>query len=291
MSNVAIVTDNNSGIFSEEGKQIDVTVVDMPFFIDGQLYYENKNITQKEFFERMESDPDLKVSTSMPPAGEVLSLWKELLETHDEIVHIPMSSGLSNSCSAASSLAADFNGQVQVVNNKRISVTQAQSVYDAITLKKQGKSVKEIKTILEDQKFDSSIYIMVDSLDYLKKGGRITPAAALLGGLLKIKPVLQLQGEKLDQFAKSRGLRSAKKIMIDALRKDLDTRFKKYAENNEMIVFISNTYTDPVLINTWKQEVEDAFPGFKVISTPLSLSISCHTGPGCLGIGCARIIK
>ena len=285
---VAIMTDNESGIFPEEGKKLGVYILRMPFFLDGKQYYENETITAQEFFERMENDPDMEFSTSMPPAGEVLSMWKEALQTHDEVVYIPMSSGLSSSCETATLLAQQFDGKVQVVNNQRISLTQRQSVYDAMTLRDQGKSAKEIKEILEAEKFNSSIYIMVGSLDYLKRGGRVTSAAALLGGLLRIRPVLQIQGEKLDAFAKARSLKAAKKIMFNALHSDLDTRFKPFVDKMEIEVYISYTHGQPEQVKQWFEEVKAEFPQFHVTKDPLSLSISCHTGPGCLGIGCAR---
>ena len=285
---VAIMTDNQSGIFPEEGKKLGVYILRMPFFLDGKQYYENETITAQEFFDRMEHNPDMEFSTSMPPAGEVLSMWKEALKTHDEVVYIPMSSGLSSSCETATLLAQQFDGKVQVVNNQRISLTQRQSVYDAMTLRDQGKSAKEIKDILEAEKFNSSIYIMVGSLDYLKRGGRVTPAAALLGGLLRIRPNLQIQGEKLDAFAKARSLKAAKKIMFDALHKDLDGRFKPFVDKKEMEVYISYTHGQPEQVKQWFEEVKTEFSDFNVTQDPLSLSISCHTGPGCLGIGCAR---
>ena len=285
---VAIMTDNQSGIFPEEGKKLGVYILRMPFFLDGKQYYENETITAQEFFDRMEHNPDMEFSTSMPPAGEVLSMWKEALKTHDEVVYIPMSSGLSSSCETATLLAQQFDGKVQVVNNQRISLTQRQSVYDAMTLRDQGKSAKEIKDILEAEKVNSSIYIMVGSLDYLKRGGRVTPAAALLGGLLRIRPILQIQGEKLDAFAKARSLKAAKKIMFDALHKDLDGRFKPFVDKKEMEVYISYTHGQPEQVKQWFEEVKTEFSDFNVTQDPLSLSISCHTGPGCLGIGCAR---
>lgn len=285
---VAIMTDNQSGIFPEEGKKLGVYILRMPFFLDGKQYYENETITAQEFFDRMEHNPDMEFSTSMPPAGEVLSMWKEALKTHDEVVYIPMSSGLSSSCETATLLAQQFDGKVQVVNNQRISLTQRQTVYDAMTLRDQGKSAKEIKDILEAEKFNSSIYIMVGSLDYLKRGGRVTPAAALLGGLLRIRPILQIQGEKLDAFAKARSLKAAKKIMFDALHKDLDGRFKPFVDKKEMEVYISYTHGQPEQVKQWFEEVKTEFSDFNVTQDPLSLSISCHTGPGCLGIGCAR---
>lgn len=288
---VAIATDDSSGIMPDRGKEMGITVISVPFFIDGKLYRQAIDITQDEFFQRMESNPDMRFSTSMPAPGTLIQVWEDLLKEHDEVLYIPMTAGLSKSTETALALSKEFEGRVQVVDNHRISLTQYQSVLDAITLRDAGKNAKEIKEILEEQKYDSSIYIMVDSLDYLKKGGRVTPAAALLGGLLKIKPVLQIQGEKLDSFAKARGLKSAKKIMIKTLKDELENRFSEYEKKGEMRVFISYTYANEEFINKWLEEVKEAFPDHDVIGDPLSLCISCHTGPGCIGIGCARVVK
>ena len=203
MSKLAIITDSNSGITQRRGKELGIFVLPMPFFIDGQLFLEDITLTQEQFYERLGADSD--ISTSQPSPGDVMELWEKILRDYDEIVHIPMSSGLSSSCATAMSIADEYDGRVQVVNNQRISVTQEQSVYDAMKLRDEGKSAKEIKEILEKEKFLSSIYITVDTLKYLKKGGRVTPAAAANGTVLNLKPVLQIQGEKLDAFAKVRG--------------------------------------------------------------------------------------
>ena len=224
MARIAIVTDSNSGITQAEGKQLGVYVLPMPFDIDGQQYFEDINLTQEQFYEKLTGDAD--VSTSQPSPDAVMSLWDDLLKNkgYDEIVHIPMSSGLSSSCATAMMLAQDYDGKVQVVDNQRISVTMKLSALDAMKMAEDGFSAAEIKRILEEQKFNSSIYIMVDTLKYLKKGGRITPAAAALGTLLRLKPVLQIQGEKLDAFAKARTVKQAKRIMLDAIHKDIETR-------------------------------------------------------------------
>ena len=200
MSKIAYVTDSNSGITQKEAKELGIAVLPMPFFINGEIYYEDISLTQQEFYKRLEEDAD--ISTSQPSPADIQELWDKLLEEADEIVHIPMSSGLSGSCATAQMLAEEYEGKVQVVNNQRISVTMRQSVMDALTLGKAGKSAAEIKEILEAQKFDSSIYISLETLKYLKKGGRITPTAAALGTILNLKPVLQIQGEKLDAYAK-----------------------------------------------------------------------------------------
>ena len=243
-------------------------------------------MNKEQFYHFLENDADL--STSQPSPGDVMDLWDKLLKEYDEIVHIPMSSGLSASCSTAMGLARDYDGKVQVVNNQRISVTQRQSVLDALALAKQGRTASEIKTILERDKFESSIYIMVDTLYYLKKGGRITPAAAALGTLLKLKPVLQIQGEKLDAFAKARTVKQAKSIMIEAMKNDFANRFN---DPNGEHMYLEMAYThDLEAAENFKKEVQEAFPGMEIRMDPLSLSISCHIGPGALAVACSRKI-
>ena len=223
MSGVAIVTDSNSGITQEEAKRLGIFVLPMPFYIDGELFYEDISLTQEKFYERLTQDAD--ISTSQPSPGDVLDIWEKALEEYDEVVHIPMSSGLSSSCATAQMLAQDMDGKVYVVDNQRISVTMRQSVLDAIALAEKGMNAKEIHDILMREKLEASIYITVDTLKYLKKGGRVTPAAAAIGSVLNLKPVLTIQGEKLDSFSKSRGWKSAKKTMLDAMEKDLTERF------------------------------------------------------------------
>ena len=223
MSKVAIVSDSNSGITQLQAEELGITILPMPFFVGDKTLYEDIDLSQEEFYQMLSEKTD--IHTSMPLVGNVTDTWDELLKEYDEIVHIPMSSGLSGSCETAMMLSQDYDGKVQVVNNQRISVTQRQSVLDARALAKQGRTASEIKTILERDKFESSIYIMVDTLYYLKKGGRITPAAAALGTLLKLKPVLQIQGEKLDAFAKARTVKQAKSIMIEAMKNDFANRF------------------------------------------------------------------
>ena len=224
MAKVAIVTDSNSGITQKEAKKLGVYVLPMPFTVDNETYLEDVNLTQKEFYEKLKGNAD--IFTSQPSPESVMNMWNDLLKNYDEIVHIPMSSGLSGSCQTAMMLAQDYEDKVYVVNNQRISVTQRQSVLDALELAKRGKTAAEIAKILEDDKFNSSIYIMLDTLHYLKKGGRITPAAAALGTLLRLKPVLQIQGEKLDAFAKARTSNQGKSIMLSAIKNDMENRFK-----------------------------------------------------------------
>lgn len=263
MARIAIVTDSNSGITQAEGKKLGVYVLPMPFDIDGQPYFEDINLTQEQFYEKLTGDAD--VSTSQPSPDAVMSLWDDLLKNkgYDEIVHIPMSSGLSSSCATAMMLAQDYDGKVQVVDNQRISVTMKLSVLDAMKMTEDGFSAAEIKRILEEQKFNSSIYIMVDTLKYLKKGGRITPAAAALGTLLRLKPVLQIQGEKLDAFAKARTVKQAKRIMLDAIHKDIETRMG--GEVNMDNLHIAAAYTPGEGVEQWLEEIRRAFPDKEII--------------------------
>ncbi len=286
MKKVAIVSDSNSGITQCEAKELGVTVIPMPFFINGETLYEDIDLTQDEFYRKLKDD--VEISTSMPLVGNVTDLWDEVLKEYDEIVYIPMSSGLSSSCETAYMLSQEYDGKVQVVNNQRISVTQRQSVMDARALAEKGRTAAEIKEILERDKMESSIYIMVDTLYYLKKGGRITPAAAALGTLLKLKPVLQIQGEKLDAFAKARTVKQAKSIMIEAMKNDFVNRF--HDEKGEHI-HLEMAYTHNLEdAETFKKEVQEAFPGIDITMNPLSLSISCHIGPGSLAIACSKKI-
>ncbi len=286
MSKVAIVSDSNSGITQEEAKALGVTILPMPFFAGDKTYYEDIDLNQDEFYQMLKQDAN--ISTSMPLVGNVTDTWEELLQEYEEIVHIPMSSGLSGSCETAMMLSQEYEGRVQVVNNQRISVTQRQSVLDAKELAAQGRGAKEIREILEREKLNSSIYIMVDTLSYLKKGGRITPAAAAIGTLLKLKPVLQIQGEKLDAFAKARTVKQAKSLMIDAMKNDFENRFMDPA-GGHMYLEMAYTY-DRAAAEAFYAEVQAAFPGMEIVMNPLSLSVSCHIGPGALAIACSRKI-
>lgn len=281
MSKIAIVTDSNSGITQKEGKELGISVIPMPFYINEELYFEDITLTQEEFYQKLDEDADIK--TSQPAPGDVLDLWEKLLEDHDEIVHIAMSSGLSSSCATAAMLADDYDGKVQVVDNQRISVTQRQSVADAMKLAEEGKSAKEIKDILEADKLDSGIFIMVDTLKYLKKGGRVTSAGAAIGTVLGIKPVLQIHGEKLDAFAKTRGVKQAKKKMIAAVRKELEERFPDgdFAKH----AYLQSAYTkDKEAALKWKEELMAEFPEMEFHQDPLSLSVACHIGAGALAV-------
>ena len=287
MSKVAILTDSNSGITQAQSKEMGVTVIPMPFFIDGEQYFEDINLTQEEFYEKLQQDAD--ISTSQPSIGEIQDAFDELLKEYDELVYIPMSSGLSGTCQTATMVADDYDGKVQVVNNQRISVTMRQSVLDAKELAKRGKSAAEIKEILEKHKMESSIYITLDTLKYLKKGGRITPAAAAIGTMLKLNPVLQIQGEKLDAFAKARTVKQAKSIMIDAMKSDFEKRFNN-PDGSQINLEMAYTH-DIAAAEAFKEEVQAAFPNNEIVMNPLSLSVSCHIGPGALAIACSKKIE
>lgn len=288
MSKIAIVTDSNSGITQKQAEELGVYVLPMPFMINEETYFEDINLTQEEFYTRLEDGAN--IATSQPSPESVLNLWKELLEAYDEIVHIPMSSGLSGSCESAYMLAQDFDGKVQVVDNQRISVTQRQSVMDARELAKLGKNAEEIKNILIEDKFNSSIYIMLDTLYYLKKGGRITPAAAALGTILKLKPVLTIQGEKLDAFAKARTINQGKSIMINAIKNDIFNRFGGLTEEKGIWLQIAHT-NNYEAADALKEELLETFPGYDVHIDPLSLSVACHIGPGALAVACCKKMK
>ena len=283
MAKIAIVTDSNSGITQAQAKEMGVFVIPMPFIIDEESYFEDVNLTQEEFYQKLTEDAD--ISTSQPSPESVINLWEELLKNHDEVVYIPMSSGLSGSCQSAMIFAEDYEGKVQVVDNQRISVPLLQSVLDAKKLAEVEKCAAEIKKLLEEDKLNSSIYIMLDTLYYLKKGGRITPAAAAVGSLLRLKPVLTIQGEKLDAFAKARTTSQGKTMMINAIKNDINTRFGGDYKN----VYIEMAYTqDLQAAEQYKAEVQEAFPEAEILMAPLSLSVACHIGPGALAIACTK---
>ncbi len=284
---IAIVTDSNSGITQDESKELGIAVLPMPFMIDNETYFEDITLTQGEFYKMLENGAD--VVTSQPSPESVIKLWEDVLKENDEIVYIPMSSSLSGSCQSAMMLSQDFGGKVQVVDNQRISVTQRQSALDAKLLAKQGMNAKEIKDFLEKDKFNSSIYIMLDTLYYLKKGGRITPAAAAIGTILRLKPVLQIQGDKLDAFAKARTSAQGKTIMINAIRADMENRFGGATPDN---IWLQVAYTkDDKAADQFVKELMQEFPGFDIVVAPLSLSVACHIGPGSLAVACCKNIK
>lgn len=287
MSKIAIITDSNSGINFEAGKEIGVRVLPMPFLIDGKTYYEEISLSQTEFFEKLESDVD--ISTSQPSPESVMKIWAEALEEADEVVYIPMSSGLSSSCHTALMLADDYEGKVQVVDNQRISVTQRQSVLDALELAKRGLTAAQIKEELERAKFESSIYIMLDTLKYLKKGGRITPAAAALGSALRLKPVLTIQGEKLDAFAIAKTKKQGVKKMLSAIEDDINSRFGGVDHMENIHMEIAHT-KNPEAAEELRQQIIEKFGVKQVDLYPLSLSIACHIGPGSLAVACSKVI-
>lgn len=285
MKKVAVVTDSNAGIRQKEAKELGIFVLPMPFTIDDQTYYEDINLTHEEFFEKQLNGAE--IFTSQPVVGSVKELWDQILKDYDEIVHIPMSSGLSGSCQTAMMLAQEYDNRVFVVDSQRISVTQKYDVIDAKRLADQGKSGQEICDILTENKLNASIYITVNTLDYLKKGGRITPAAALLGGMLKIKPILQIQGEKLDSFAKTRTMARGTKIMKEAIAKDIKERFDDDYHN--VHICVAYTYDEAPALEL-KKELEELYPGENIICDPLSLSVSCHIGPHSLAIAICKKI-
>lgn len=285
MRKIAIVTDSNSGITQDEGRKLGISVLPMPFYINEVMYLEGVTLSQEEFYERLKKDEP--ISTSQPNPGEVCGLWDTLLKEYDEIVHIPMSSGLSASCETAMGFARDYDGKVQVVDNQRISVTQKQSVMDALTLVQAGKSAAEIREILEAESRESSIYITLETLKYLKKGGRITPAAAAIGTVLNLKPVLQIQGDKLDAYSKVRGKKQAKRVMLKAMKEDFDSRFAEYAKRGEMCLEMAYTGNQEEA-EEFKKEVQEMFPAYEIQMDPLSLSVACHIGYGALAVACSK---
>lgn len=287
MVKIAIVTDSNSGITQMQAGELGIHVLPMPFVINGENYFEDIDLTQEQFYEMLATGAE--ISTSQPSPESVMKLWDELLEQYDEIVHIPMSSGLSGSCQSALMLAEDYDGRVHVVNNQRISVTQRQSALDARLLADRGMSGVQIKEFLEADKFNSSIYIMLDTLYYLKKGGRITPAAAAVGTLLKIKPVLQIQGEKLDAFAKARTATQGRSIMLNAIKSDIVNRFGGMTEEKGVWLEIAYSYNRGAA-EDFKKEVQELFPGYDIHIDALSLSVACHIGPGSLALACCKKI-
>ena len=285
---IAVVTDSNSGITQQQAENMGITVLPMPFYIDEQLYLEGITLKQEAFYEKLEQDA--AICTSQPSPADVMETWERLLQDYDEVVHIPMSSGLSNSCQTAMVLAREFKGRVYVVDNQRISVTQRQAVLDALELLKAGKTGAQIKEILEAEKMESSIYITLETLKYLKKGGRITPAAAARGTVLNLKPLLQIQGEKLDAFAKARGKKQAKKIMIKAMKEDLKTRFADY--NKKGLMCLEAAYAgNEEEAQEWKEELEKEFSGMEVHMDPLSLSVACHIGKGAIAVAVSKKVE
>ena len=287
MSRIAVITDSNSGINFEDAKELGIKVLPMPFLIDGKTYFEEISLSQEEFFEKLENDVD--ISTSQPSPESVMKIWDEALEEADEVVYIPMSSGLSSSCHTALMLADDYDGKVQVVDNQRISVTQRQSVLDAMELAKRGLTAVQIKEKLEKVKFESSIYIMLDTLKYLKKGGRIIPAAAAFGSALRLKPVLTIQGEKLDAYTIAKTKKQGVKKMLAAIEDDINKRFGGTDHMENIHMEIAHT-KNPEAAEDLKQQIIEKFGVTEVDLYPLSLSIACHIGPGSIAVACSKVI-
>ncbi len=284
MKKVAIATDSNSGITQAEAQALGIRVLPMPFYINEELFFEDVTLTQEAFYRRLAEDAD--ISTSQPSPGDVTDLWDQLLEEYDQVVYIPMSSGLSASCETALMLSSDYRGRVFVVDNQRISITQRQSVLDALEMARAGMDGQAIHDVLVRERLESSIYITVDTLKYLKKGGRVTAAGAAIGTVLNIKPVLTIQGAKLDAFAKARGWKSAKKIMLDAMERDIAQRFA----GQEIHLAAAYTCTDEEA-QEWKGELEARFPGYEIHMDRLSLSVACHIGAGSMAVGCSRVVR
>lgn len=288
MPRTAIMADSNCGIMPEEESHYGIHILPMPIIIDGKTYFEGIDITMEEFYQKQTSGS--VITTSQPSPGDVTDMWDQLLKAHDEIVFIPMSSGLSNTCQTALLLAEDelYKGRVFVVDNHRISVTQALAVLDAKALADEGRTAREIKEILEKEAMDATIYIAVDTLEYLKKGGRITAAAAALGTILKLKPVLTIQGDKLDSYAKARGMKSAFRVMLEALKSDIASRLSHLREKGLLKIGIANTMMDPDKLEIFKAELKKTFPDMELVYFPLTMSIGTHVGPGGIGIGAVR---
>ena len=287
MKKVAIMTDTNSGILPNDVKQYGCIIQAMPIIIDGEEYFEGVNITPDEFYR--EQIGGAKISTSQPNINDIVDFWQVLLKDYDEIVYIPMSSGLSNSYETAATYAEQFNGKVQVVNNQRISLNMKSSVVDAVNMAKNGDDALKIKKWLEDTKFDSSIYIMVDTLKYLKKGGRVTPTAAAIAAVLNIKPVLQIQGGKLDSYAKVMNVRAGKSKMIEAVKNDIQNRFGSFLQEGKLRISVAHTQNEANAL-VFAQEIKEAFPNipFEYID-PLPLSIATHIGPKSLAVSVYRV--
>ena len=283
MQSIGIITDTNSGMTLAEAQASGVILMPMPFTVNGRNYVENVNMGYDEFFECLAQGAD--VATSQPSPEDVMSCWQRALDTYDNLIYIPMSSALSSSCQSAQLFSEDFGGRVLVADNRRISISQKQSVYDALRWRDMGLSAREILDKLLETALDASIYLCVNDLKYLKKGGRITPSVAAIGTVLNIKPVLQIQGGKLDTYKKVRGLHAAQNAMLDAIQRDLDERFK------DTPMILRTAYTgDAEIGRVWNAQVQAAFPGYDVTGDPLPISIACHVGPGVIALGLMRKI-
>lgn len=282
MNKLKIITDSNSGILQKEAEELGIFVIPMPFSINGEEFFEEISMTQEKFYEYMDQDADIK--TSQPSQFYLEETWEELLKDNEELLYIPMSSGLSKTCDNAKFYAEKFEGKVHVVDNCRISVTQKESVFEAIELAKKGKSAKAIKEYLEDTKDNHSIYIMTGTLKYLKKGGRISAAAATLGAMLNVKPVLSSRGDKFEKFALVLSPSQAKKKMIQKIKSELENEFNKEYKQGKVVISVAHTQNE-VEANKFKEQILNEIPNitFKFVD-PLSLSVACHIGPGALAI-------
>lgn len=285
---VAIMTDENSGMLKADAERLGVFIMPMPFFVNGELTYESESFTKKDFYARLAEGAD--VSTSQPSPGDVMDMWDSILEKgYDEIVYIPMSSALSESCNSAKVFAEEYEGKIHVVDNHRISITMEQSVVDAVNYAAEGMTGAGIKERLEKEAYEATIYITVEDLNYLKRGGRVTAAAAAIGNILNLKPVLTIPGTKLDVYAKERGMKKARRTMIDAMKKDIADKFQTLYDEGRFRLFVVYSDADEETIDGWKAEVSEAFPGMEIDVRALSLSIGCHIGPGALAIaGCMK---
>ena len=279
----AVMTDSNSGITKIEAEEMGIFLIAMPVIIEGETHFEGQDLTQENFYKSLINGKD--ISTSQPAPGFVMEMWNQILESgYDQVVYIPMSSGLSNSCETAVSLSREFDGKVCVVDNHQISIPMRESVLDAVDMAKDGKSAEEIRRKLEDSAYDSSIYIAVDTLEFLKKGGRITPAGAALGAVFNVKPILTIQGEKLDAYAKVRGMKKCRHKMIEAVKNDLNTRFQS-VDRSRIVIGTAGAGLSREEEEQWKNEVAEAFPQIEVYYNPLAVCIGCHVGPGAMGMG------
>lgn len=288
MPKIGVVTDSNSGISVEEGKRLGVAVIPMPVHINGEIFYEGVDISQETFYEKLIGGAD--VATSQPAPGDVTGLWDRVLKEYDQLVYLPMSAGLSSSCATARMLAQGYGGRVEVVDNRRISVTQRYGVLDAVKLAEAGLDAAEIRTVLERQGDDACIYITVDTLKYLRKGGRVSGAEAIVGTMLNIKPVMEIRGDKLTPVAKVRGMKAARKTMLQRVKADLEGRLKDLREAGHTAVGLAYSQVSDELLEDWRAEIRAFFPDDRFVDgDPLTLSIACHTGPGALGVGTVRV--
>lgn len=286
MRTIGIATDSHSGISQEKAKELGIKVLPMPFYIGEECYFEDISITREEFFEHLNNGQ--KVSTSQPSPESVMELWREALREYEKLLYIPMSSGLSGSCNTAKMLAEEdeFAGRVFVIDNGRVSTPLYRSILDAMELVEEGYSAEEVKELLEEAKAEMVIYLGVETLEYLKKGGRITPATAALGTLLNIKPVLKFDVGVLETYRKCRGMKKARREMLEAVKNDFETTFNKQYENGEVYLLAASS-ADEETTKEWIEEIQEFFPGMEILSDKLSLGLSCHTGEGALGIGCS----